>query len=86
VRIQVTLDKIADWTESRLVSLHKSKTTYTIFSLSNKNQRLKLAIKDMVLKEELTPTYLGVTFHRSLTWKEQINKSCTKAKFRFSII
>jgi hypothetical protein len=86
VRIHAALDKTADWTESRLVSLNESKPTYTVFSLSNKKQKVKLALKGMVLKEELTPTYLGVIFYRSLTWKEQINRSCTKANFRLSIM
>jgi hypothetical protein len=39
----------------------------------------------MVL-EKLTPTYLGVTFDRRLTWKEQINKICTRTKLRLSIM
>ena len=86
VRIQVALDKIAAWTKSWLVSLNESKTTYTIFSLSNKKQEAKLSLKGRVLKEELTPTYLGVTFDRRLTWKEQVTKSCMRAKLRLSIM
>jgi hypothetical protein len=85
VCIHSALDKIAHWTESWLVSLNESNTICTIFSLSNKKQKVKLALKGMVLKEELTPTYLGVTFNWHLTWKEQINKSCTRAKLMLSI-
>jgi hypothetical protein len=56
VSIQAALDKIADGTKSWLVSLKESKTTYTLYSLSNKKQKVKLTLKGMVLKEELTST------------------------------
>ena len=38
------------------------------------------------LKEDPTPTYLGVTFDRRLTWTQHINTTCDRAKLRIGIM
>ena len=37
-------------------------------------------------KQELSPTYLGITFDRGLTWKPHIEKTEKKAKTRLTIV
>ena len=86
VRLQTALDKIGRWTKKWLVSVNTTKTTFTIFTLSNKKQEAKLMLNDQRLVEEPTPTYLGVTFDRRLTWKQQIFKCCSRAKLRLAIM
>nr|KAG5696480.1 hypothetical protein BaRGS_016519 [Batillaria attramentaria] len=86
VRLQTALNKISDWTKEWLVSVNTSKTTYTIFSLSSKMQEAKLTLNNQRLAEEPTPTYLGVTFDRRLTWKQQITRCCSRAKLRLAIM
>ena len=86
VRLQAALDKVGRWTKEWLVAVNTTKTTFTVFSLSNKKQEAKLTLNGQRLAEEHNPTYLGVTFDRRLTWKQQITKSCSRAKLRLAIM
>ena len=74
------------WTREWLVTVNTSKTTYTVFSLSNKKQEAKLTLNSQRLTEEPSPSYLGVTFDRRLTWKQQIARCCSRAKLRLAIM
>lgn len=86
VRLQAALNKIETWTKDWLVSINTTKTTFTVFSLSSKKQEAKLTLNGQRLTEEPTPTYLGITFDRRLTWKQQIKKCCSRAKMRLAIM
>ena len=85
-RIQTTLDKIEIWTKDWLIKANASKTNFTLFTLSSKSQNVKLKLNGQTLEENPTPTYLGVTFDARLTWKQQIKRSCSKAKQRLGIM
>ncbi|GFR72668.1 retrovirus-related Pol polyprotein from type-1 retrotransposable element R1 4 [Elysia marginata] len=50
------------------------KTTFTTFTLSNKSQTVHLKIGEHQLREEPSPTYLGVTFDKRRTSKAQTDK------------
>ena len=86
VRLQTALDKIIKWTKKWIVTINKSKTTYSVFTLSTKEQTAKLFLDGQRLKEDATPTYLGVTFDRRLTWTKHTNTACSRAKLRISIM
>ena len=53
---------------------------YTIFSLSTKEQKATLHINGQTLLAEDNPTYLGMTFDKRLTWKQQTKKAEARAK------
>ena len=65
---------------------HNRKTTYTIFSLSTKEQKATLHINGQTLLAEDNPTYLGVTFDKRLTWKQQTEKAEAIAKVRLVLM
>ena len=69
-----------------LISVNTTKTIYTVFSLSTKKQEAKLKMNGQFLAEDPFPTYLGVNFDHRLTWKQQINKCCSRAKMRLAIM
>merc|ERR1712240_709070 len=74
------------WTKDWVVKVNAGKTTYTVFTLSTKEQKVNLAFNGLKLQKDKTPVYLGVTFDQTLTWKEQLQKNKTKAKLRMSLM
>ena len=85
-RLQAALREIENWANSWLVKINERKTVYTVFSLSTKPQKASLTLNGVNLKEDPTPTYLGVTLDKRLTWKAQVQKSQTKAKLRLALM
>ena len=85
-RIQQALDVLYEWTKRWMVRLNADKTTYSVFSLSPNQKKVVLKINGECLKRELSPTYLGITFDRRLTWKSHIEKAEKKAKTRLTIV
>ena len=85
-RLQTTLDRLDQWTTDWSMKVNATKTTYTVFSLSNKEQTVNLKLEGQKLKQDKCPTYLGITFDARLTWKHQIEKAQTKGIQRLSIL
>ena len=85
-RLQEGLKVLESWTKRWLVKINATKTTYTVFSLSTKEQKAKLCINGQTLLAENNPTYLGVTFDRRLTWKKQAEKAETRGKVRLALM
>ncbi|PVD22166.1 hypothetical protein C0Q70_17971 [Pomacea canaliculata] len=73
-------------TKRWLVKVNPKKTTYTIFSLSTREQKATLKFDGQILPLEDNPTYLGVTFDKRLTWKPQTKKVEARAKVRLAIM
>ena len=85
-RLQQALNTLEGWTERWLVSINPRKTTYTIFSLSTKEQKATLHINSQTLLAEDNPTYLGVTFNKRLAWKQQTKKAEARAKLQLALM
>ena len=85
-RLQQALNTLESWTKRWLVRINPRKTTYTIFSLSTKEQTATLHINGQTLLAEDNPTYLGVTFVKRLTWKQQTKKAEARAKVRLALM
>ena len=86
LRLREALTALERWTQTWMVKVNKDKTTYTVFTLSTKQQRVNLQFDSHTLREEETPTYLGITFDKRLTWKAQLQKNQTKAKIRMALM
>ena len=85
-RMQQALNTLEGWTNQWLVKINSRKTTYTIFSLSTKEQKATLHINGQTLLAEDNPTYLGVTFDKRLTWRQQTEKAEARAKVRLTLM
>ena len=85
-RLQQALQEIEAWSHTWLIKVNERKTTYTVFSLSKQQQRVSLQLNGRGLQEEESPTYLGVTLDRRLTWKSQLQKNQTRAKIRLALM
>ena len=85
--LQQALQVTESWAQSWLVKVNEKKTNFTIFSLSNQQQRVHLKVNGQTLHQEDTPTYLGVTLDRRLTWKKkQPQKNQARAKNRLVLM
>ena len=85
-RLKLALKEIENWTKSWLVKLNERKTTYTLFTLSTKAQKVELTVNSQQIQEDKSPTYLGVTLDCRLTWKNQLQNSQVRAKIRMNLM
>ena len=85
-RIQEALRILEEWTKNGLWKSIPEKNTYTIFSLSPKDTTATLIINNQTLPKEGNLTYLGVTFDKRVTWKQQSEKAETRGKARLAIM
>ena len=68
------------------MQVNATKTNYTIFSLSTKQQTVKLKIGGQLLKQDKSPAYLGIIFDPRLTWRHQVEKAQTKGMQRTALL
>ena len=85
-RLQQALQVIGSWAQVWLLKVSKKKTTFTVFSLSNQQQRVHLKQNGQTVHQENTPTYLGVTLDRRLTWKNQLQRNQAISKIRLALV
>ena len=73
---------IYDWLNANKLSLNIKKTKYMIFRYpqrrANSIPSLNIYIKGNEVERVRTFDFLGVTINETLTWKDHINKTCTK--------
>ena len=84
-RLQHALNILEGWTKRWLVKINHRKTTYTIFSLSTKEQRANLHINGQTVLAGDKPTYVGVTFDKRLTGQQQTEKAEVRANVRLAL-
>ena len=85
-RMQQALEVLEIWTQKWSVKVNSTKTTYIVFSLSPKEQKVTLRLGNQTLNAEDNPTYLGVTFDKRLTWKQHIQRTESRAKVRLALM
>ena len=85
-RMQLALDKITGWTSTWCVTINKEKSSATLFTLSTKAQPGKLTLDNTLLQYEDQQTYLGVTFDKRMTWKQQVQSAEAKARRKLNIM
>ena len=85
-RLQDALTNLNLWSKEWGMTINSKKTTYTIFSLSTKQQSIKLTLDKIVLEKNDNPTYLGVTFDPRLTWRNQIDNAQKKGIQRLALM
>ena len=61
------------------LKINKSKTVCALFSLSTQAQKIKVKMDDQVLPQTDTPTFLGVTLDKRLTWRTHTQAVNSKA-------
>ena len=59
-RIQEAISGISKWTLDWGLEINTSKTNSTLFSLSTSKEQIKLRLKDEIVPQTDTPTFLGV--------------------------
>ena len=85
-KLQQALQVIETGNQSWLVKINEKKTTFTVFSIPNQQQRVHLKLNGQPLRQEDAPTYLGVTLDRKLTRKNQLQRNLARAKVRLALM
>ena len=82
------MNELATYFGKWYLKMNTGKTVATTFHLDNKqaNRIINVKINNTSLPTEQSPTYLGVTLDRSLTFKPHLTNSSSKLKKRASII
>ena len=78
LQIQETVNRVSKWAMDWGLKINKSKTVCMHFSLSTQAQRMKVKMDDQVLPQTDTPTFLGVTLDKRLTWRTHIQAANRK--------
>ncbi|GFR88296.1 reverse transcriptase-like protein [Elysia marginata] len=86
VRVQATVDKVFKWSQDWGLTINLNKTVTTKFSLKTKQRDVILTMNGQPLPTEDTPTFLGITLDKRLTWKPHIQKINQKAIRRSQIM
>ena len=86
VRMQEAVNKIDRWTQDWGLTINESKTQATLFSLSTSKERVTLRLKDQVIPQTDTPTFLGVKLDSRLTWKPQIEEMERRSLKKMSLM
>lgn len=87
-KLSKTLDRIGNYYRGNYLKPNPSKTNVCAFHLRNKQANRKLVVKweDVELTHCSTPTYLGVTLDRALTYKTHCEKTSKKINTRNGLI
>ena len=82
-KLQWATDVVARWSEKWLLRVNVEKCSVTLFSRDVREREmsgLDVRWKDVVLRKEKLPCFLGITFDINLTFREQVDKVCLRAK------
>ena len=85
-RMQEALNRISAWADEWLVTINRTKTEATHFSLSPTKEVYSLKIDDKEIPQQETLTYLGVKLDRRLTWTNHLNTMESKAIKKMAIL
>ena len=66
-RLQEAISGINKWTLDWSLEININKTNSTLFSLSTSKEQMKLRLKDEIVPQTDTPTFLGVKLDTRLT-------------------
>ena len=85
-RMQESMNSISEWANRWLVTINRIKTVATCFSLSPNKEKFSLQIDGEEVPQQDTPTYLGVTLDRKLTWTPHISVMENKSMRKMAIM
>ena len=85
-RLQQTVNAVTEWTEKWGLTISKTKTCATLFSLSTKKETVNLKINNDPIPQVDTPTFLGVKLDPRLTWKPHIEATRARAIRRLALM
>jgi Reverse transcriptase (RNA-dependent DNA polymerase) len=76
--IQRVGEMFNEWCHSRLLTLSAEKSELVLFSRKHHPDPVQITINGHQVHGQEKVKYLGLLFHRKLSWREHINRSATK--------
>ena len=84
---QAYLDSISDWTNSNLMKLNPSKSSYMVFSRSQEEFATRLALNSKILEQKTVAKILGVWIEEDAgCWQKNTTELCKSAYSRISML
>jgi len=82
--LSLDTQRIAEYLSPWWLRLSTAKTTCTVFHLNNRasSRRLAVTVNGTTIPYTQTPTYLGVTLDRQLTFKQHLEGLCDNVRAR----
>ena len=86
LRMQTTINHVAEWTDKWALIINKNKTVSTLFSLSTSKEKVKLNLEDHPVPQVETSTFLGAKLDSRLTWKPHIEEIQGRAFKKLAVL
>ena len=84
--IQNTTNEVCSWPENWALHLNISKTISTLSTLSTAKEKVSLDLNNQPVSQVETPTFLGITLERRLTWKPHLEAVEAKATRKLAMM
>ena len=85
-KMQEAMNFISNWVSEWMVTINRTKTEATCFSLSPKKEVFNLQIESKDIPQQDTLTYLGVKLDRRLNWSPHISVIHSKAIRKMAVM
>ena len=79
-------NKVIDWLIANKLIINLTKTQSMIFSYKRGNPKFTVNLKNSIIEEQQTTSFLGVTIDNKLTWKSHITHLCSKISKGIAIL
>jgi hypothetical protein len=84
--VQETINGVKKWTDDWGQELSKTKTCFTLFTLSSMKEEIELSLGDDPIPRAETPVFLGGKYDPRLTWNAHIEATKTKALKKMNLM
>ena len=79
-------NKVIDWLIANKLIINLNKTQSMIFSYKRGNPKFTVNLKNTIIEEQQTTSFLGVIIDNKLTWKSHIAHLCSKISKGIAIL
>ena len=88
LRMQAEVDKVVSWSQQARLTLNAAKCEVAFFSLDNSKAQWRPQITIYGVPQSCTPspTFLGVTYDRRMTFGTQVKKGCQQMLRRTNLL
>ena len=88
LRMQAEVDKVVSWSQQARLTLNAAKCEVAFFSLDNAEAqwRPQIIINAVPPSSNPSPTFLGVTYDRRMTFGTQVKKVCLQMLRRTNLL
>ena len=84
--VQETINKVSYWADEWCMEIACMKTLATLFSFSTAKERVTQNLESMPVPWEDSPSFLGVTLDKRLTWKTHLEAVAARSVRKLGVL